>query len=62
MNCVAKREFPARKMVNKSELLGYEEVAFTGAKKGGRKVKFELPDGGTIFLDEIGDMRSCNAG
>lgn len=39
-----------------SELFGYEEGAFTGAKKGGRKGKFILADGGTIFLDEIGDM------
>lgn len=39
-----------------SELFGYEEGAFTGAKKGGKKGKFELADGGTIFLDEIGDM------
>ncbi|WP_055669054.1 sigma-54 interaction domain-containing protein [Desnuesiella massiliensis] len=39
-----------------SELFGYEEGAFTGAKKGGKLGKFELADGGTIFLDEIGDM------
>lgn len=39
-----------------AELFGYEEGAFTGAKKGGRKGKFELANGGTIFLDEIGDM------
>ena len=39
-----------------SELFGYEEGAFTGAKKGGRPGKFELASGGTIFLDEIGDM------
>jgi transcriptional regulator with PAS, ATPase and Fis domain len=39
-----------------SELFGYAEGAFTGAKKGGRAGKFELADGGTIFLDEIGDM------
>jgi transcriptional regulator with PAS, ATPase and Fis domain len=39
-----------------SELFGYEEGAFTGAKKGGKKGKFHLADGGTIFLDEIGDM------
>jgi PAS domain S-box-containing protein len=39
-----------------SELFGYEEGAFTGARKGGRAGKFELADGGTIFLDEIGDL------
>ncbi|MFO7952651.1 MAG: sigma 54-interacting transcriptional regulator [Bacillota bacterium] len=39
-----------------SELFGYEEGAFTGAKKGGKPGKFELAQGGTIFLDEIGDM------
>jgi len=39
-----------------SELFGYEDGAFTGAKKGGKIGKFELADGGTIFLDEIGDM------
>ncbi|MBB5336997.1 sigma-54-dependent Fis family transcriptional regulator [Pectinatus brassicae] len=39
-----------------SELFGYDEGAFTGAKKGGKKGKFELAEGGTLFLDEIGDM------
>ncbi len=39
-----------------SELFGYEEGAFTGAKKGGKIGKFELADGGSIFLDEIGDL------
>ena len=39
-----------------SELFGYEEGAFTGARRGGRAGKFELADGGTIFLDEIGDL------
>lgn len=39
-----------------SELFGYEDGAFTGAKKGGNAGKFELADGGTIFLDEIGEM------
>lgn len=39
-----------------SELFGYAEGAFTGAKKGGKLGKFELAHGGTIFLDEIGDM------
>jgi transcriptional regulator with PAS, ATPase and Fis domain len=40
-----------------SELFGYEEGAFTGAQKGGRQGKFEIADGGTIFLDEIGEMQ-----
>lgn len=39
-----------------SELFGYAEGAFTGAKKGGNPGKFELASGGTLFLDEIGDM------
>ncbi|KXS37052.1 MAG: GAF modulated Fis family sigma-54 specific transcriptional regulator [Candidatus Frackibacter sp. T328-2] len=39
-----------------SELFGYQEGAFTGAKKGGKPGKFEIADGGTIFLDEIGEM------
>lgn len=39
-----------------SELFGYEEGAFTGAKKGGKPGKFELANKGTIFLDEIGDL------
>ncbi|MBN7773118.1 sigma-54-dependent Fis family transcriptional regulator [Clostridium aminobutyricum] len=39
-----------------SELFGYEKGSFTGANKDGQPGKFELADGGTIFLDEIGDM------
>jgi transcriptional regulator with PAS, ATPase and Fis domain len=38
-----------------SELFGYEEGAFTGAKKGGKLGLFEQANNGTIFLDEIGD-------
>lgn len=39
-----------------SELFGYEEGAFTGAKKGGKAGLFELAHGGTIFLDELGNI------
>ncbi|MFR4118940.1 MAG: sigma 54-interacting transcriptional regulator [Bilophila wadsworthia] len=39
-----------------SELFGYEEGAFTGAKRGGKQGLFELANGGTLFLDEIGDI------
>jgi PAS domain S-box-containing protein len=39
-----------------SELFGYEEGAFTGAKSGGKPGKFELAHQGTVFLDEIGDL------
>ncbi|MDR1617245.1 MAG: sigma 54-interacting transcriptional regulator, partial [Syntrophomonadaceae bacterium] len=39
-----------------SELFGYSEGAFTGAKKGGKPGVFELADQGTVFLDEIGEM------
>jgi len=51
INCVALPE-----NLLESELFGYEEGSFTGAKKGGKPGKFELASGGTIFLDEIGDM------
>lgn len=39
-----------------SELFGYEDGAFTGAKKGGKIGKFLLANHGTLFLDEIGEM------
>lgn len=39
-----------------SELFGYEEGAFTGARKGGGIGQLEVGDGGTVFLDEIGEM------
>lgn len=41
-----------------SELFGYNEGAFTGGLKGGKKGRFLLADGGTIFLDEIGELSS----
>ena len=40
-----------------SELFGYEEGAFTGAKKGGKLGIFEMANGGTVFLDEIGELQ-----
>ncbi len=51
INCAA---IPSQLL--ESELFGYEEGSFTGAKRGGKKGKFEFANGGTIFLDEIGDM------
>lgn len=39
-----------------SEFFGYSDGAFTGSKRGGNPGKFEIADGGTIFLDEIGEM------
>jgi transcriptional regulator with PAS, ATPase and Fis domain len=51
INCAA---VPAELL--ESELFGYEEGAFTGARKGGKPGKFEMAAGGTFFLDEIGDM------
>lgn len=39
-----------------SELFGYEEGAFTGARKGGKIGLFPAAHGGTIFLDEIGEL------
>jgi len=51
VNCAAISE-----SLLESELFGYEEGAFTGAKKGGKKGLFEQASGGTIFLDEIGEV------
>lgn len=51
VNCAAFQE----SLLN-SELFGYVEGAFTGAKKGGKKGFFEEANGGTIFLDEIGEI------
>ncbi|WP_409252899.1 sigma-54 interaction domain-containing protein [Bacillus sp. SCS-153A] len=51
VNCAAIPE-----QLLESELFGYEEGAFTGARKGGKKGKFQLADKGTLFLDEVGDM------
>ena len=51
VNCAAIAE-----SVLESELFGYEEGAFTGAKQGGKKGFFEEADKGSIFLDEIGGL------
>lgn len=51
VNCAAIPE-----NILESELFGYSEGAFTGAKKGGKMGLFEQAHGGTIFLDEIGEM------
>ncbi|AOY78488.1 sigma-54-dependent Fis family transcriptional regulator [Clostridium formicaceticum] len=63
-NASARNEYPLIKVncaaipeaLLESELFGYEQGAFTGAKKGGKLGKFELANKSTIFLDEIGEM------
>ena len=51
MNCSAIPE-----QLIESELFGYKDGAFTGARRGGMRGKIEQANGGTLFLDEIGDM------
>jgi len=51
MNCAA-----IPRELFESELFGYEKGAFTGASRGGKPGKFDLAHGGTIFLDEVGDL------
>lgn len=51
LNCAAMPE-----SLLESELFGYEEGAFTGARKGGKPGLFELAHGGTIFLDEVSEI------
>ena len=65
-NFSARKDFPFipvncasfEKNLIESELFGYEEGSFTGAKKNGKTGLFQLAQGGTLFLDEVGDMPS----
>ncbi|MBR0599357.1 sigma-54 interaction domain-containing protein [Sinanaerobacter chloroacetimidivorans] len=54
--CIAINCAAIPKELLESEFFGYEEGAFTGARKQGKKGLFEEADGGTIFLDEIGEL------
>jgi len=54
INCAAMPE-----TLIESELFGYTDGSFTGAKRGGQAGKFELANGGTVFLDEIGEMSAA---
>ena len=47
---------PSPKSSSAASCFGYEEGAFTGARKGGAPGKFEQANGGTVFLDEIAEM------
>lgn len=51
VNCTA-----LSKSLLESELFGYSDSSFTGAKRGGKPGLFEIAHGGTIFLDEIGEL------